>query len=181
MRKGQLPFTLFLIYKDISCHFNAPPSHTEVTQTNQKKDQRALMVPVCSLSCVQTLLIQLHKILQGQDVLLLWLHGNVLSIQQHYFLCCCFMLLGICVLQERDGMRAILESYDSELAPTEYSPQLSKRLREAEDILQKTQNHNAEMEVRVQARAHSHTQICIYSILLWHPYNQVYCFPQNNI
>uniref|UniRef100_A0A8D2ZEQ8 Mitotic spindle assembly checkpoint protein MAD1 n=1 Tax=Scophthalmus maximus TaxID=52904 RepID=A0A8D2ZEQ8_SCOMX len=50
--------------------------------------------------------------------------------------------------KERDGMRAILESYDSELAPTEYSPQLSKRLREAEDILQKTQNHNAEMEVR---------------------------------
>uniref|UniRef100_A0A671TUL6 Mitotic spindle assembly checkpoint protein MAD1 n=1 Tax=Sparus aurata TaxID=8175 RepID=A0A671TUL6_SPAAU len=49
--------------------------------------------------------------------------------------------------KERDGMRAILESYDSELAPTEYSPQLSKRLREAEDVLQKTQNHNAEMEV----------------------------------
>ncbi|XP_037620852.1 mitotic spindle assembly checkpoint protein MAD1 [Sebastes umbrosus] len=48
--------------------------------------------------------------------------------------------------KERDGMRAILESYDSELAPTEYSPQLSKRLREAEDVLQKTQNHNAEME-----------------------------------
>lgn len=44
-------------------------------------------------------------------------------------------------------MRAILESYDSELASTEYSPQLSKRLREAEDILQKTQNHNIEMEV----------------------------------
>lgn len=37
MRKGQLPFTLFLIYKDISCHINAPPSHTKVTQTNQKK------------------------------------------------------------------------------------------------------------------------------------------------
>uniref|UniRef100_A0A7N6A0Y3 Mitotic spindle assembly checkpoint protein MAD1 n=1 Tax=Anabas testudineus TaxID=64144 RepID=A0A7N6A0Y3_ANATE len=49
--------------------------------------------------------------------------------------------------KERDGMRAILESYDTELAPNEYSPQLSKRLREAEDILQKTQNHNAEMEV----------------------------------
>uniref|UniRef100_A0A3Q4GHE4 Mitotic spindle assembly checkpoint protein MAD1 n=1 Tax=Neolamprologus brichardi TaxID=32507 RepID=A0A3Q4GHE4_NEOBR len=53
--------------------------------------------------------------------------------------------------KERDGMRAILESYDSELAPTEYSPQLSKRLREAEDILQKTQSHNAEMEVCLQA------------------------------
>ncbi|XP_029315408.1 LOW QUALITY PROTEIN: mitotic spindle assembly checkpoint protein MAD1 [Cottoperca gobio] len=51
--------------------------------------------------------------------------------------------------KERDGMRAILESYDSELAPTEYSPQLSRRLREAEDVLQKTQNHNAEMEVQL--------------------------------
>uniref|UniRef100_A0A667WAA4 Mitotic spindle assembly checkpoint protein MAD1 n=1 Tax=Myripristis murdjan TaxID=586833 RepID=A0A667WAA4_9TELE len=49
--------------------------------------------------------------------------------------------------KERDGMRSILESYDSELAPTEYSPQLTKRLREAEDILQKTQSHHAEMEV----------------------------------
>lgn len=76
------------------------------------------------------------------------------------------MLMGLCLLQERDGMRAILESYDSELASTEYSPQLSKRLREAEDVLQKTQNHNAEMEVRVQACAHSHTQISIYSIIL---------------
>ncbi|CAB1441890.1 unnamed protein product [Pleuronectes platessa] len=51
--------------------------------------------------------------------------------------------------KERDGMRAILESYDSELAPTEYSPQLNKRLREAEDILQKTQSHNAEMEAQL--------------------------------
>lgn len=44
-------------------------------------------------------------------------------------------------------MRGILESYDSELAATEYSPQLSKRLKEAEDILQKTQSHYVEMEV----------------------------------
>lgn len=44
-------------------------------------------------------------------------------------------------------MRAILESYDSELAATEYSPQLGKRLKEAEDILQKTQSHYVEMEV----------------------------------
>ncbi|XP_056135656.1 mitotic spindle assembly checkpoint protein MAD1 [Lampris incognitus] len=51
--------------------------------------------------------------------------------------------------KERDGMRAILESYDSELAPTEYSPQLSKRLREAEEILLKTQSHHAEMEVQL--------------------------------
>ncbi|XP_023122549.1 mitotic spindle assembly checkpoint protein MAD1 [Amphiprion ocellaris] len=51
--------------------------------------------------------------------------------------------------KERDGMRAILESYDSELVPTEYSPQLSKRLREAEDILQKTQSYNVEMEAQL--------------------------------
>uniref|UniRef100_A0A7N9ALC9 Mitotic spindle assembly checkpoint protein MAD1 n=1 Tax=Mastacembelus armatus TaxID=205130 RepID=A0A7N9ALC9_9TELE len=57
--------------------------------------------------------------------------------------------------KERDGMRAILESYDSELAPNEYSPQLSKRLREAEDILLKTQNHNAEMEVCVHSKTSS--------------------------
>ncbi|KAM9857538.1 LOW QUALITY PROTEIN: mitotic spindle assembly checkpoint protein MAD1 [Aulostomus maculatus] len=51
--------------------------------------------------------------------------------------------------KERDGMRAILESYDSELAPTEYTPQLSKRLREAEDVLLRTQNHNTEMEAQL--------------------------------
>lgn len=74
--------------------------------------------------------------------------------------------------KERDGMRAILESYDSELAPTEYAPQLSKRLREAEDVLQKTQSHNAEMEVRVQACGHSHTQThFIYSDLHQLPYS----------
>lgn len=56
-------------------------------------------------------------------------------------------------------MRAILESYDSELAPTEYSPQLSRRLREAEDVLQKTQNHNAEMEVCVCVQACAQTHI----------------------
>ncbi|XP_032419533.1 mitotic spindle assembly checkpoint protein MAD1 [Xiphophorus hellerii] len=51
--------------------------------------------------------------------------------------------------KERDGMRAILESYDGELASNEYSPQLSKRVKEAEDVLQKTQNHNAEMEAQL--------------------------------
>ncbi|XP_071202914.1 mitotic spindle assembly checkpoint protein MAD1-like [Salvelinus alpinus] len=49
--------------------------------------------------------------------------------------------------KERDGMRAILESYDSELSPSDYTPQLNRRLREAEDILTKTQTHNTEMEV----------------------------------
>ncbi|KAG7263490.1 hypothetical protein CRUP_013801 [Coryphaenoides rupestris] len=51
--------------------------------------------------------------------------------------------------EERDGMRSILESYDSELAHSEYSPQLSKRLREAEDILQKTQSQYAEVEAQL--------------------------------
>lgn len=51
--------------------------------------------------------------------------------------------------KERDGMRSILESYDSELAATEYSPQLNKRLKEAEDILQKTQSHYVEMETQL--------------------------------
>lgn len=45
-------------------------------------------------------------------------------------------------------MRAILESYDSELASNEYSPQLSKRVREAEEVMQRTQTYNTEMEVR---------------------------------
>lgn len=45
-------------------------------------------------------------------------------------------------------MRAILESYDSELATSEYSPQLTLRVKEAEDMLLKVQAHNSEMEVR---------------------------------
>uniref|UniRef100_A0A8C5R3I8 Mitotic arrest deficient 1 like 1 n=1 Tax=Leptobrachium leishanense TaxID=445787 RepID=A0A8C5R3I8_9ANUR len=51
--------------------------------------------------------------------------------------------------KERDGMRAILDSYDSELTPAEHSPQLSRRLREAEEILQKVQVQNAEMEAQL--------------------------------
>ncbi|XP_052401566.1 mitotic spindle assembly checkpoint protein MAD1 [Carassius gibelio] len=51
--------------------------------------------------------------------------------------------------KERDGMRAILESYDSELATSEYSPQLMIRVKEAEDMLQKVQTHNTEMETQL--------------------------------
>ncbi|XP_033838848.1 mitotic spindle assembly checkpoint protein MAD1 [Periophthalmus magnuspinnatus] len=51
--------------------------------------------------------------------------------------------------KERDGMRGILESYDSELGATEYSPQLNRRVKEAEDLLQKTQSHNTEMEAQL--------------------------------
>ncbi|KAM4632375.1 mitotic spindle assembly checkpoint protein MAD1 isoform 2-T2 [Discoglossus pictus] len=61
--------------------------------------------------------------------------------------------------KERDGMRAILDSYDSELTPSEYTPQLSRRLREAEEMLQKTHSHNAEMETQLsQALEESGTQ-----------------------
>uniref|UniRef100_A0A8C3WXG7 Mitotic arrest deficient 1 like 1 n=1 Tax=Catagonus wagneri TaxID=51154 RepID=A0A8C3WXG7_9CETA len=51
--------------------------------------------------------------------------------------------------KERDGMRAILGSYDSELAPAEYAPQLARRLREAEDTAQKVHAHSSELEVSV--------------------------------
>ncbi|KAF4119020.1 mitotic spindle assembly checkpoint protein MAD1 [Onychostoma macrolepis] len=51
--------------------------------------------------------------------------------------------------KERDGMRAILESYDSELATSEYSPQLMLRVKEAEDMLQKVRTHNTEMETQL--------------------------------
>nr|XP_044999850.1 mitotic spindle assembly checkpoint protein MAD1 isoform X2 [Jaculus jaculus]XP_044999851.1 mitotic spindle assembly checkpoint protein MAD1 isoform X2 [Jaculus jaculus]XP_044999853.1 mitotic spindle assembly checkpoint protein MAD1 isoform X2 [Jaculus jaculus]XP_044999854.1 mitotic spindle assembly checkpoint protein MAD1 isoform X2 [Jaculus jaculus] len=46
-------------------------------------------------------------------------------------------------------MRAILGSYDSELTQAEYSPQLTRRMREAEDMVQKVQAHNAEVEAQL--------------------------------
>lgn len=71
-------------------------------------------------------------------------------------------------------MRGILESYDSELAATEYSPQLNKRLKEAEDILQKTQSHYVEMEVSFHAFAntshyilHSYCAALSFDCLFW--------------
>ncbi|XP_058894538.1 mitotic spindle assembly checkpoint protein MAD1 isoform X1 [Kogia breviceps] len=51
--------------------------------------------------------------------------------------------------KERDGMRAILGSYDSELTPAEYSPQLTRRVREAEDMVQKVHAHSSEMEAQL--------------------------------
>ncbi|KAF6082033.1 mitotic arrest deficient 1 like 1 [Phyllostomus discolor] len=51
--------------------------------------------------------------------------------------------------KERDGMRAILGSYDSELAPAEHSPQLTRRMREAEDLVQKVHAHSSEMEAQL--------------------------------
>uniref|UniRef100_A0A452QBD3 Mitotic arrest deficient 1 like 1 n=1 Tax=Ursus americanus TaxID=9643 RepID=A0A452QBD3_URSAM len=59
--------------------------------------------------------------------------------------------------KERDGMRAILGSYDSELTAAEYSPQLTRRMREAEDMVQKVHAHSSEMEVSVQAGARPST------------------------
>ncbi|XP_032728695.1 mitotic spindle assembly checkpoint protein MAD1-like isoform X1 [Lontra canadensis] len=54
-----------------------------------------------------------------------------------------------CWWRERDGMRAILGSYDSELTAAEYSPQLTRRMREAEDMVQKVHAHNSEMEAQL--------------------------------
>lgn len=51
--------------------------------------------------------------------------------------------------KERDGMRAILGSYDSELTQAEYSPQLTQRLWEAEDMVQKVHAHSSEMEAQL--------------------------------
>ncbi|XP_029333548.1 mitotic spindle assembly checkpoint protein MAD1 isoform X2 [Mus caroli] len=51
--------------------------------------------------------------------------------------------------KERDGMRAILGSYDSELTQTEYSTQLTQRLWEAEDMVQKVHAHSSEMEAQL--------------------------------
>ncbi|XP_075755706.1 mitotic spindle assembly checkpoint protein MAD1 isoform X3 [Pelodiscus sinensis] len=55
--------------------------------------------------------------------------------------------------KERDGMRAILESYDNELTPSEHSPQLSRRMREAEEMVQKMHAHNAELELEVELKS----------------------------
>lgn len=52
-------------------------------------------------------------------------------------------------------MRAILGSYDSELTPAEYSPQLTRRVREAEDMVQKVHAHSSDMEVSVGAEGRS--------------------------
>ncbi|XP_053781996.1 mitotic spindle assembly checkpoint protein MAD1 isoform X2 [Desmodus rotundus] len=54
--------------------------------------------------------------------------------------------------KERDGMRAILGSYDSELAPAEHSPQLTRRMREAEDMVQKVHAHSSEMELEMELK-----------------------------
>ncbi|ELV11019.1 Mitotic spindle assembly checkpoint protein MAD1 [Tupaia chinensis] len=54
--------------------------------------------------------------------------------------------------KERDGMRAILGSYDSELTQAEYSPQLTRRMREAEDMVQKVHAHSTEVELEMELK-----------------------------
>ncbi|XP_032249904.1 mitotic spindle assembly checkpoint protein MAD1 isoform X2 [Phoca vitulina] len=54
--------------------------------------------------------------------------------------------------KERDGMRAILGSYDSELTAAEYSPQLTRRMREAEDMVQKVHAHSSEVELEMEVK-----------------------------
>uniref|UniRef100_A0A8C3URH9 Mitotic spindle assembly checkpoint protein MAD1 n=1 Tax=Catharus ustulatus TaxID=91951 RepID=A0A8C3URH9_CATUS len=83
--------------------------------------------------CVQSQLLEEKKKREHQEALVRRLQKRV-----------------VLLTKERDGMRAILESYDSELTPAEHSPQLSRRMREAEDLVQKLHAHNTELEVTKQ-------------------------------
>ena len=51
--------------------------------------------------------------------------------------------------QERDGLRGILESYDSELG-SDYTPLLGRRLREAEEGQARSQGLLAQLEVHTK-------------------------------
>ncbi|NWU35143.1 MD1L1 protein, partial [Hylia prasina] len=82
--------------------------------------------------CVQSQLLDEKKRREHQEALVRRLQKRV-----------------VLLTKERDGMRAILESYDSELTPAEHSPQLSRRMREAEDAVQKLHAHNAELEAQL--------------------------------
>ncbi|NWS01386.1 MD1L1 protein, partial [Motacilla alba] len=82
--------------------------------------------------CVQSQLLDEKKKREHQEALVRRLQKRV-----------------VLLTKERDGMRAILESYDSELTPAEHSPQLSRRMREAEDMVQKLHAHNAELEAQL--------------------------------
>ncbi|NXB95222.1 MD1L1 protein, partial [Vidua chalybeata] len=82
--------------------------------------------------CVQSQLLDEKKKREHQEALVRRLQKRV-----------------VLLTKERDGMRAILESYDSELTPAEHSPQLSRRMREAEDLVQKLHAHNTELEAQL--------------------------------
>uniref|UniRef100_A0A8C5ISY7 Mitotic spindle assembly checkpoint protein MAD1 n=1 Tax=Junco hyemalis TaxID=40217 RepID=A0A8C5ISY7_JUNHY len=87
------------------------------------------------LLCVQSQLLDEKKKREHQEALVRRLQKRV-----------------VLLTKERDGMRAILESYDSELTPAEHSPQLSRRMREAEDMVQKLHAHNTELELEVEMK-----------------------------
>ncbi|XP_069784400.1 mitotic spindle assembly checkpoint protein MAD1 isoform X3 [Narcine bancroftii] len=55
---------------------------------------------------------------------------------------------NILLIKARDGMKCILDSYDNELVAN-YSPQLSRRVREAENMTQDLQAHISELEKQV--------------------------------
>ncbi|XP_054848856.1 mitotic spindle assembly checkpoint protein MAD1 isoform X1 [Eublepharis macularius] len=69
--------------------------------------------------------------------------------EQHETMARCLQKRVQLLIKARDGMRGILDSYDNELNPSELAPQLNFRLREAEDLVQKTEAHAAEMEVQL--------------------------------
>ncbi|XP_072124492.1 mitotic spindle assembly checkpoint protein MAD1 isoform X2 [Mobula birostris] len=52
---------------------------------------------------------------------------------------------NILLMKARDGMKCILDSYDNELV-TNYSPQLNRRVHEAENMTQNLQAHISELE-----------------------------------
>ncbi|XP_067859048.1 mitotic spindle assembly checkpoint protein MAD1 isoform X2 [Heptranchias perlo] len=52
---------------------------------------------------------------------------------------------NILLIKARDGMKCILDSYDNELV-SNYSPQLNRRVREAEDMAQELHVHISELE-----------------------------------
>ncbi|XP_053221655.1 mitotic spindle assembly checkpoint protein MAD1 isoform X3 [Podarcis raffonei] len=69
--------------------------------------------------------------------------------EQHESMARCLQKRVQLLIKARDGMRGILDSYDSELNPSEHTPQLNFRVREAEDMVQKMQAHCGEMEVQL--------------------------------
>ncbi|XP_007903950.1 mitotic spindle assembly checkpoint protein MAD1 isoform X2 [Callorhinchus milii] len=56
---------------------------------------------------------------------------------------------NILLTKARDGMRSILDSYDNELVSSSYTPQLNRRVREAEDMVQKLHAHISELEFQL--------------------------------
>nr|XP_060642856.1 mitotic spindle assembly checkpoint protein MAD1 isoform X1 [Anolis sagrei ordinatus] len=68
--------------------------------------------------------------------------------EQHEAMVKCLQRREHLLIMARDGMRAILDSYDNELNPSELSPQLTFRVREAEEMVQRVEAHCAEIEAQ---------------------------------